>query len=344
MTLLRELQRDALDPRVDITTLLRKARVLAARLNNPEFVAWIQHEQNGYPIGVDLPNYRILNVSSKAHLVMGNRHMTMAPVMASKIPEEFRHWATISPCLSSISELSSLIAGADKAAQPSVICEWPQEIAVRFGGAGYGGGRLRVQCISAYQDIGVAPVAGIIETVRNNLLEFVLQIEAEAPDVGEVAPGEIPLPQERVTQIFNSHISGGVTHIAATDSSRFSSSVRVDSMSNSQVLQAGRNSSQTLSFSLGSQERLDLERLVREISERINELNLDEKARRRAEAQIRTIQAQLADDEAAPGIIAQAGATLRNVTEGAIGSLIAAAVQPTAWHWVAQAMSVLFPR
>jgi hypothetical protein len=49
MTLLRELQRDALDPSVDITTVLRKARVLAARLNNAEFVAWIQHELNGLP-------------------------------------------------------------------------------------------------------------------------------------------------------------------------------------------------------------------------------------------------------------------------------------------------------
>jgi hypothetical protein len=57
------------------------------------------------------------------------------------------------------------------------------------------------------------------------------------------------------------------------------------------------------------------------MSERIGELNLDEWARRKAEAQIRTIQAQLADDEPEQGIIAQARATLRNVTEGAIGSL-----------------------
>jgi hypothetical protein len=80
------------------------------------------------------------------------------------------------------------------------------------------------------------------------------------------------------------------------------------------------------------------------MSKRIDELNLDERVKKKAEAQIRTIQAQLADDEPDPGIIAQAGATLRNVTEGAIGSLIAAAAQPAVWHWVGSTISALFPK
>lgn len=343
MTLLRELQRDALDPKVDITTVLRRARVLAARLNNAEFVAWIQHELNGYPAEVDLPGYRILHVDAKAYLLIGYTQIPQARVMASQIPEQFRHWATTSNVSGSISELSSLIAGVDNKAHDGLQCPWPQELAVKFGGAGYGDGRVRVQCIKAWQEISVAAVVGIVETVRNRLLEFVLQIEAEAPGAGEVAPGETPLPQDRVTQIFNNYISGGVTHIAAADSSGVSSNVQVGSMSNSQIQQAGPHSSQTSSFSRGSREWSDLDRLVREMSERIDELNLDERTRRKAEAQIRTIQAQLADDEPEPGIIGQAGATLRNVTEGAIGSLIASATQPSVWHWVGHAIAVLFP-
>jgi hypothetical protein len=339
MTLLRELQRDALDPNVDVTTVLRRARVLAARLNNADLVTWIQHELNGYPAESDLPKYRVLNVEAKAHLLMGYSQMPRASVMAGQIPEEFRHWATTSTLYGSISELSSLIAGAHHGIEGP----WPQEIAIKFGGAGYGGGRVRVQCIRAWQDISVSAVVGIVETVRNRLLEFVLQIEAEAPGAGEVGPGEATLPQERITQIFNNYISGGVTHIAAAGSSRVSNAMQVGSMSNSQVQQASAHSSEILSFSLGSQERSDLARLVREMSERIDELNLDERAKRKAEAQIRTIEAQLADDEPEPGIIAQAGATLRNVTEGAIGSLIASAAQPTLWHWVDQAIAALFP-
>lgn len=339
MTLLRELQQDALDPKVDITTLLRKARVLAARLNNPEFVSWIQHELNGYPGTADLPKYRILHVQAHAHLIMGYSQMLRATVMASKIPDEFRHWATTSPVLGSIGEISALVAGAG---DNGIECPWPQEIAVKFGGSGYGGGRIRVQCIRAWQDISVPSIVGIIETIRNRLLEFVLQIEAEAPDAGEAAPGETRLPQERVTQIFNNYISGGVTHIA--DSSHVSSSVKIGSMRDSQIQQAGAYSSQTASFARGSQERSDLEKLVQAMSGAIEELALGERDRRKAEAQIRTIEAQLADEEPDSGIIGQAGATLRNVTEGAIASLIATAVQPAIWHWIGYTLAALFPK
>jgi hypothetical protein len=57
-------------------------------------------------------------------------------------------------------------------------------------------------------------------------------------------------------------------------------------------------------------------------------------SRQKVSAQIATIQAQLGDEPNAI-IVQQAGRTLRNITEGAIASLIATAVQPTVWRWVA---------
>jgi AbiTii len=343
MTLLRELQGDALDPKVDITTVLRKARVLAARLNNPEFVAWIQHELNSYPEGAELPKYRILNVDARAHLIMGYSHMPRAGVMASQIPEQYRHWATTSNLSSSVAELSALIAGATGNGD-GLQCPWPQELAVKFGASGYGGGRLRVQCISAWQEISVAAVVGIIETIRNRLLEFVLQIEAEAPGAGEAEPGQAPLPQEKVTQIFHTYISGGVAHIGGKESHGGANVVQAGSIQNSQVQQAGEHAAQTLSFAPGSQERSDLEQLFALMADNLVNLKLDEKTRKRAEAQLATMRAQLEDDEPDTGIIAQAGSTLRNVTEGAIGSLIAAAVQPEVWHLVSHTLTTLFPK
>ena len=53
---------------------------------------------------------------------------------------------------------------------------------------------------------------------------------------------------------------------------------------------------------------------------------------KRASAQIAIIEAQATDDEPDPVIIKQAGSTLRNITEGAIGSLVATAVQPAVWR------------
>ena len=81
----------------------------------------------------------------------------------------------------------------------------------------------------------------------------------------------------------------------------------------------------------------DLSRFTTEFACHLNELHLDEQQRRKAAAQIATLQAQLAD-EPDPVIVNQAGRTLRNLTEGAIASLIATATQPHVWQWIQQIM------
>jgi hypothetical protein len=146
-----------------------------------------------------------------------------------------------------------------------------------------------------------------------------------------------------VTQIFHTHISGGVAHIGGKDSHGGANSVQATSIANSPIQQAGDGGAQTL-FALGSQERSDLEQLLALLADHLVDLKLDGKDRQKAEAQLATMRAQLTDDEPDPGIIVQAGATLRSVTEGAIGSLVAAAVQPVVWGWVSHVIASLFPK
>ena len=85
----------------------------------------------------------------------------------------------------------------------------------------------------------------------------------------------------------------------------------------------------------------DIARLVAEFTDHLDELKLEARQKQRAEAQISALKAELAGD-ADPGTVAQAGRSLRNITEGAIGSLLATAVQPGVWHWVQQTMNSLF--
>jgi len=53
------------------------------------------------------------------------------------------------------------------------------------------------------------------------------------------------------------------------------------------------------------------------------------------------LKAQLID-EPNPVILKEAGKTLRNVTEGAIGGLITTAVQPGIWQFVQDVLARLF--
>lgn len=118
--------------------------------------------------------------------------------------------------------------------------------------------------------------------------------------------------------------------------------MNVGTMSNSPVQQGGVHSTQNQTVSYGAQDLADLNRLVTEFTSHLGELQIDVRQRQKAEAQIATLQAQLTD-EPDPVIVKQAGRTLRNITEGAIGSLLAtAATQPAVWAWVIQTMHRLF--
>jgi hypothetical protein len=84
----------------------------------------------------------------------------------------------------------------------------------------------------------------------------------------------------------------------------------------------------------------DIARLVSDFTKHLDELSLDARQKQRAEAQLAALRAELSG-EPDPTIVRQAVRTLRGVTEGAIGSLVATAAQPAVWHWVQQALRAL---
>lgn len=89
--------------------------------------------------------------------------------------------------------------------------EWPGDAARLFGTEIYQNQVL----VQAWTKIPVSFCASILSTVRNRILDFVLEIEAQNPDAGEAEPNSIPIPPEQVTQIVNNHIHGNIGNFAA---------------------------------------------------------------------------------------------------------------------------------
>lgn len=56
--------------------------------------------------------------------------------------------------------------------------------------------------MQAWKVIPIGAVVGVLDAVRNRVLNFVLEIEAEEPSAGEASINSNPLPQERIQQIF----------------------------------------------------------------------------------------------------------------------------------------------
>jgi hypothetical protein len=208
MTLLREIQAAATDSKTDITTVLRKAKILAVRLHDPEFQTWVDHELSGYGDRSSLPPYRVVRVEVRGHMTRYGLHWNDAPIMTTFLPEKLRDWGEVCYLSQPMAAIASLAASVQDGSPLQV--QWPQELAVKFGARGYDG----FECLGAWQIISPHALVAIVDTVRNRILEFSLRIEAENPAAGEALPGIQPVPEETLRLIFQNTFYAPVGNVA----------------------------------------------------------------------------------------------------------------------------------
>ena len=210
MSLLSEITDAAVDANVEISVLLRKCKVLAARLRNKDFDSWVEHELNGYNSPEEVPSYRIKEqVQSRGNFVgMFQSSVNNIPIPPSLIPEKYRDFLTKSYFMDAIIYYSNLLEKVDN---KGILAEnWPADYLRIFGSKIF----ENMNCISAWKVIPEGTVASLLDTVRNRILSFALEIEAEVPEAGETKPNVQPIANEKVTQIFNTIIYGDVTNLA----------------------------------------------------------------------------------------------------------------------------------
>lgn len=92
---------------------------------------------------------------------------------------------------------------------------WPPEFALKYASEYVHHG----QCIKAWCEVSAAGVAGMLDKIKTKVLAFALQIEAEAPNAGDIESPAASIEERRVSQIFNTTINGAVQNYAAGASS-----------------------------------------------------------------------------------------------------------------------------
>ena len=60
----------------------------------------------------------------------------------------------------------------------------------------------------AYREASGATLKGVLSTIRNRVLEFVLTLEDECAEIDSAAPGSRPVPLKRVDDNFGIYIMG----------------------------------------------------------------------------------------------------------------------------------------
>lgn len=207
MSLLREIQADAIDSGVSIADLLRKCMLLAARLGNEDFKTWVNQELNGYSAKEALPKYRIIDTISFGQFTDGFRCYPKLSIPFSYIPEEYHEIIGTHYFTDPISSLDHLIENSD---EKSIVIYWPADLIALLGNKIYSG----MYCLGAWNPISASTLAAILDTVRTRILEFAIEIERENPNAGEAYLNEQPISPEYVRSTFNTVILGNVGNLA----------------------------------------------------------------------------------------------------------------------------------
>jgi hypothetical protein len=212
MGLLQDIQNATIDPERPLAAVLRMTKMLATRLDNHLLMEWVDHELTGYPEDGPLPAYR----ERRQALVLGKFtngfwQVSNVEIPPSAVDEQFRDgWLFHITYSNSVGDYEAMLQ-----AQPEgdFRFPWPLDaIAVLQPQP------LRdMNCMQAWRVLPRVEVMGVLEGVRNRLLDLVLKLEREAPDAGEVPSSTLPISTEQITNIVAATIYAGSSTV--TDNS-----------------------------------------------------------------------------------------------------------------------------
>jgi hypothetical protein len=212
MTLLEEIQTAAVDATVDLSTLLRKCKLLAARLGSRQLEDWVLWESNGYPTGTTVPEYRIWPLQVKGHFFgpYGSK-IENAPIPHACLPDKARPFYAAYECRQSIASIESTL----KVGSQQTVRVGTGDLALTLGGNVY----EHHNCVQAWAEFPVGQLVEVTNAVQNRILDFTLAVWKEAPEAGELGvTGPTTLGEQRMTQIFNTTVYGGNANLVGSAS------------------------------------------------------------------------------------------------------------------------------
>jgi hypothetical protein len=214
VTLLEDIQNAAVDAKSDLGTLLRKCKLLAARLGSKPLEDWLVWESNGYPDEVQVPEYRIWSLEVRGHFSgPGGSGLRNAPIPLAILPETARQYYERYECRQSIASIEAIL----RKVEGGTVHISTGDLALALGMGVY----ERQNCLQAWAEFSGNQLVEVANSVRNRVLDFALAVWKEQPAAGELqVKASDTIAATRVTQIFNTTVYGGSAQLigAAKDS------------------------------------------------------------------------------------------------------------------------------
>lgn len=279
-----QLQQEALDRMVRVSDLLRKALVVARKLELSEFQQWIEQELRGYGDLPGTPAYR--EVTGQVRALNPHRGWVSVGFENAKDREFYSH----RKCGQSIAELEALVE-SDRRGEFHML--FPRDEPISFSGI-----RLPTN-VSLFTSRSA--LVGIIDTVRTVVLNWALKLEEEGV-LGEelsFSPPEKEAARRSPQNITNFY--GPVQTAQVQQGNERAIQVSVTAAPDPAAIRA----------------------FIASFRAELPTLGLEADARAEVEAEARTIEAQLESPKPKPAIIREGLRSIRAVLEGAAGGAAA---------------------
>ena len=206
-----QIQREVVDSSIPISDILRKAKILASLLNNDGFKRWVDAELGGYDPGGDVPDYRDLQPLNRGTFsgALG-QIVRNVPIPLSHLPSNLRKSAEQMAILQGVKEIETTAARSTD--ENSFQFQWPPEavMAARDHVRMDDGSVL----VEAWKPLTKGQLEGILDQVRNRLLDFLLELQQIDPEVMESEDAIRAVPSAKVQNIFVTKILGGQNIVA----------------------------------------------------------------------------------------------------------------------------------
>jgi hypothetical protein len=229
VSLLTQIQDAATEANESVTVLLRKCKILAAKLDHPPFAEWVEWELNGYPSDdLDiLPSYRRIGRTEARGNFSGGfgAYINNGLIPVECVDKDDRDALFSVNLTGSAAEYEALVAqSGEDGSKGALRSPWPSAAVIKYADRIW----EMYACTEAWKIISPATLTAVIDAIRNRALSFALEIEREDPDAGEVPIGAAPIPRETLDRAYTINILGGSNVIAAGDISNVIQSLDLD--------------------------------------------------------------------------------------------------------------------
>ncbi len=202
MDLILNLQNDILEPDRELSSILRKAKVLASALKNREIKVWADNELNGYDSEDKLPEYRKFFAINRGDFINYSSMFKNIPISIINIQDEsIRETLAKNYVYNGVKTLESAINTGDK----ELKIRWPSELIQIYSQSFY----QNAECIDAYRVFPVGFYEQILDDIKTRLLDFLLELQDKYPEIKEPSSDTQKIPEGEVTKIFNTTVYGG---------------------------------------------------------------------------------------------------------------------------------------